>query len=239
MRRGASPPPRCSPSPTAWSPARATTSRDAALVARLGEAGFEVVDQRVCADGVDDGGRRAPRPDRRVRGPRRHHRRHRLRAPRPHARGHPRGHRAGGARARRGDARRERRRAGAGSACCRAACAAPSGPALICNLPGSSQRARSSASRSSSRRSRTPSTSSPAAVRTEPTRAGIAERELEHVPFRRSRSGTVWPVQTTEQCPRGWVKVPTGGSRSPSGAGSPRAHGSQPCGRPGEISGRR
>ena len=73
----------------------------------------------------------------RLRRPRRHDRRDRVRAPRPHARGHAGGDRAGGPGPGRGDAGREQRRRPRRSGCSPGASAAPSAPALVCNLPGS------------------------------------------------------------------------------------------------------
>ena len=84
------------------------------------------------------GGVRAARPGRRLHRSRGHHRRHRLRPPRPHPRGHA--DRRSTARRpawpRRCDAPATRR--ASRSACSGAACAAPSAPRIVCNLPGSS-----------------------------------------------------------------------------------------------------
>ena len=132
-----------------------------AVTERLTEAGFDGRRDRGRRRRRRVGGERAARPGRRVHRAGRHHRRHRLRPPRPHARGHPRRARARGPRPRRGHApgqparpplprrrRHHRQRPRAQPA-------------------GLARRARSSASTPSSTSSPTPSTSSPAAAPTD------------------------------------------------------------------------
>ena len=76
------------------------------------------------------------------------------------------GDRARGARPRRGDPPRQRRRRARPSACSAAACAAPSATAIVCNLPGSSNGALEGLEVILPA-CRTPSTSSPAAAPTD------------------------------------------------------------------------
>ena len=120
----------------------------AALVERLTEAGLRrrrpAWSWPTASSEVADALRRA---DRGLRRPGRHHRRHRLRPPRPHPRGHPRRARPRGARAWPRPCAWSTR-----SAACRGASPAPCGTALVLNTPGLHRRARSSASSRARRR---------------------------------------------------------------------------------------